>query len=1206
MEWEPIGFVSLDEKSEEQTVCANFKRPAKYIYLRPVNFRSKPVSYTKEFHSSSLELQFFAVQGQTQDRISEEVQAECALAAGGCLKGDFSVDVKKLLSGVDVEVLLQGAGESSAKWVKIEEMRREDVQVREEFLQNVAVYSRRRRLVGVEPAELAEKMMSMGISVDASLKLSVGSSLFGHGQVQAFRVCVRREQISACGKWDLSAVSVQAHKAMSSCRLSALYEGLGLGHLRSCMTNVALYDRLVKQLVQLVQRKETTKNHLEVVFPLLGKIIDFSAGFAPCVCADLDLYAFLQKNIVSKTEGSYQCVFAFIARFIHDKRFLEGVCKSLLRILQELTASSQVRIKELGLRGVFKLLHWCYRLNQGDTFAEIFNQISLICAKINECRNPLYNVLRINFKNAHLCLEKDLFSACAHEDRPLAEAAGQASGYVLPLKSLVAVQNCQFTKKMVIDLLGVHAIEQLKLTFNQTSAFKPHFWLKVWSVDPQTHRRVLLHSKRYLDATFVQLASHAYKNEVTAQLYKGYANLEKLGCAGFSGLQTRYLIMQVSWSLHTAASTLTEEKNCPKNYDVIPEVYGQQISAAGRAFEPELKKFFCDFSAAQIQFESDFFIDQSHKYDKLKVTDAKARVGTMQLFIYDSIGLYMATGRAQALKESVLCSEALEAELVAGSGQGAQASQQAKVSEKTELCHKIAEEQSQLQSLLGQYYEVKYLSESISLMNAQQQQLEKLQIPSLRKSIKEKLQQIQKYQQQLVKCNACLQASTEFDKTNLSYLYTLARYYCDFLKKCLREQSSKDKEFIKTSQILRVCAQLFETFIVYEDGPLSAEALLIINELTNNCLQERDWQAFVFDVIQLYLQHPQPFSKDLRHYYNPIKVINALDAISIPLGEVLTYLALKLKLPLDHITKSAAGGSGYQQQLSPEGKKQRSEGRFSQIIPFVQSALMLLNKGYKNIPLEISDPLKIQHKGAYCFSCQSNKSIVGPRYKCVNCPNLDSCASAACQNKHLQTHPDHTFAIIEQPLPLAPDRQNLPFAQPLLPILDFQVPYTTNHKVVCQHCAQRIEDIRYMCSNCDDYSICKVCYEEKKVVHINYHVFLKLDKALQIKEGQAPKKLIQVLDPLLYPMRQRTEVQKQIDLALQKKISTKGISREIQTMKESQDKAALSSGQPAQSQPILQPGMKRSTSHPVNIEESESQSVSQSAQLTIIEEEAEI
>lgn len=54
----------------------------------------------------------------------------------------------------------------------------------------------------------------------------------------------------------------------------------------------------------------------------------------------------------------------------------------------------------------------------------------------------------------------------------------------------------------------------------------------------------------------------------------------------------------------------------------------------------------------------------------------------------------------------------------------------------------------------------------------------------------------------------------------------------------------------------------------------------------------------------------------------------------------------------------------------------------------------MLNKGFTKVQQDVNyDPKKIYHKDIYCYNCQKDKLIFleGHRYKCLNCPNLNSC-----------------------------------------------------------------------------------------------------------------------------------------------------------------------------------------------------------------------
>jgi len=61
--WEPVGCFKFTGKSERITIELDVKRRAKYIYLKPTNFRTEPTDYSKHFNNPSIEFRFFGAKG---------------------------------------------------------------------------------------------------------------------------------------------------------------------------------------------------------------------------------------------------------------------------------------------------------------------------------------------------------------------------------------------------------------------------------------------------------------------------------------------------------------------------------------------------------------------------------------------------------------------------------------------------------------------------------------------------------------------------------------------------------------------------------------------------------------------------------------------------------------------------------------------------------------------------------------------------------------------------------------------------------------------------------------------------------------------------------------------------------------------------------------------------------------------------------------
>lgn len=268
-------------------------------------------------------------------------------------------------------------------------------------------------------------------------------------------------------------------------------------------------------------------------------------------------------------------------------------------------------------------------------------------------------------------------------------------------------------------------------------------------------------------------------------------------------------------------------------------------------------------------------------------------------------------------------------------------------------------------------------------------------------------------------------------------------------------------------------------------------------------LEEKNWQQFIFSIIKNYLSTPVSIKSVHKATFSQVKIIEALNRISVPIGELISYLIFKLKLDVN--LKDIL--SFKQTQTSPKKHKSEEQGKN---LCMVSSILILLINSMKQLPSPsklYSDQQKKVHQGAYCSSCLNNQFIVGTRLKCLNCANVDLCSNPLCEQKHLITHPNHVFAVIDEPLPFAPDKNTSITQQPLKQALfDFAEPYTDVHDHQCEKCNKPIVGVRFMCGNCEDYSLCKACYQQdknhiKKVENdketiYRFHVFVKLDKAV--------------------------------------------------------------------------------------------------------------
>jgi hypothetical protein len=62
---EPVAFFEFDERPS-LTIDIDFKKPCRYLMLKPTGFRSKPHHFRQSVNDLPMELEFFGVMGNSQ------------------------------------------------------------------------------------------------------------------------------------------------------------------------------------------------------------------------------------------------------------------------------------------------------------------------------------------------------------------------------------------------------------------------------------------------------------------------------------------------------------------------------------------------------------------------------------------------------------------------------------------------------------------------------------------------------------------------------------------------------------------------------------------------------------------------------------------------------------------------------------------------------------------------------------------------------------------------------------------------------------------------------------------------------------------------------------------------------------------------------------------------------------------------------------
>lgn len=123
------------------------------------------------------------------------------------------------------------------------------------------------------------------------------------------------------------------------------------------------------------------------------------------------------------------------------------------------------------------------------------------------------------------------------------------------------------------------------------------------------------------------------------------------------------------------------------------------------------------------------------------------------------------------------------------------------------------------------------------------------------------------------------------------------------------------------------------------------------------------------------------------------------------------------------------------------------------------------------------------HHGIVCDVC--NTTIVGVRYKCLDCLDYDLCQG--CMVDRSTSHPIHEFHKITTPGRVIVHTVGEPRER-------------KTHNASCDMCDSRIRGDRYKCTNCPDFDVCHSCFAIVPQQHPT-HIFVKISNPQDIMPG---------------------------------------------------------------------------------------------------------
>ena len=1104
-DWEPVAAFQFDEKSETLQVELDCKRPAKYLLVKPTNMRTSPKDFSAQFKTSPIEIRFIGAQGSlfeasqgkdlleqhyTNAKVDKRARKNLEIARG--IIGSLTTGDLK------IEVL-----EENGEWRTLEAGKLE-LNV-SEFLNAQDEGSR-----FPQDANKLKTYQEKGLPLGGRVLLELMEKSMKTARIKGIRLS---PNISSCKEaWRVKGLSIELQVPKNS----ILKKDTPLS-LRSWLIDLDFYPKFNRKLVKLLVCEEISNEGKKTISALLNDLMEMKGSdLIHLVYKDLDLFGYLAQNVLRET-GSIADARKFLGFFAGIREFQGDLLATLFKIFSNLTS---LEVSPLGLKAFLGLLGWCHHLDYEASFFEILGTLQTVAKKIRKARSPNYNLLRVQYNISSLAFEPALFSSenCSLRKKDSAKKAAGKVSNVLSRKNLikakVLIRKTSFGRKFLVDLGSEHSLDGISLVFEKSDQTNVKVLVKIWVVDSVSGQKTLIQNDFYRESLYIQLSNFAFQEENNKQIFPKGQKLNSLGLAGFSSISTRFLIIQITHSFFPAFRLANEQT---ANNQILPEIYGTPISKSQTGFHKRVQGY-QDLLAQKPEDLKPVNLNPSIQAvvegNLFEIKDKK------DLFIYDS-----ANKAANAVELSQPNEDQGGSDFIRNY---------------ETLQSQLATAQSELAARLFQY-------RSMSIGQAE------------RNDISDLCEGIEEIQLQMLALSSQHSGTFPLNKAaeNLDFLYTLVLKLSRFLRKIDSQtvnqkatKSWRSNDWIQSEKGKLIALELFESLVVQDlleptgektSSSIANEIIKLLTEVIIDNLNDREWQHFIVIILKKFLSQPVSLAtSSLDSLFSHNRLLQALDKISIPNGEVLAYLAYRLGIQFDSETgniKILKPGLTSGTNTSLEERKTQESSALCQIV----SILILLHRGFSKIPFDsAADPTKIVHKGAHCFNCGQSKFITGTRLKCLNCPNIDSCSNGVCENKHLLLYPTHSFLVIEEPLPLVPAKRCQPEPISLAVPFTFVEPLTDIHGVNCENCIKEIVGVRMMCANCEDFSLCKPCYEFRN--HTKFHVFVKLDNKIQIPPNSTPKCLVQFLDPLLYPLK---TIMAELDGSPVKKKLTKGVSREV-------------------------------------------------------------
>jgi hypothetical protein len=305
--WEPVGCFEFDEKAETLHVELDYKREARYLFLKPTSMRSKPNNYTNNEKNSPIEIKFIGVKGTVvHERVSENGE-EVDIEEEAVDPQDNSL-MEKLAKLIDVDVIRADGSRLQLNEWKAPGNRSGSVKI----LLN-------------DDLPVAGRLP--GLPVTARVQFRITDNSLGFESLSGLNIRLENAPLETDVQWTLNGLSAQVFVPANN--ISGEAATGNKQPLRKLLLDVNEYPKFTQSLVKELTREKAGLERRKACGKLLSYLLGVRPELVHRVFNDLDLLEYVRLNVLPERNSAFLEVFSFLKHF----DALEDFAGSLLHVL---------------------------------------------------------------------------------------------------------------------------------------------------------------------------------------------------------------------------------------------------------------------------------------------------------------------------------------------------------------------------------------------------------------------------------------------------------------------------------------------------------------------------------------------------------------------------------------------------------------------------------------------------------------------------------------------------------------------------------------------------------------------------------------------------------------------------------------------------------------------------------------------------------